>query len=81
MPKPAKPRRLLNKGPCDIRREIPENIFGMLLSSIVYIDPGPSSNLIAEVTIGPRVAYISVFVGFMTPSKSPLVEYPAPIYC
>jgi hypothetical protein len=77
-PKPAKASSCLNKDPCDINREIPENIFGMLLSSIVYTDPGPSSNLIAEVTIGPRVAYMSVFVGFMTPSKSPLVEYPAP---
>ncbi|MER5175072.1 MAG: hypothetical protein ABJB73_04750 [Candidatus Nitrosocosmicus sp.] len=55
-PNPTKARRRLNKGPCDIKREIPENILGMLLSSIVYIKLGPSLNFIAEVTIGPRVA-------------------------
>jgi len=55
-PIPAKASNCLNKDPCDINREIPENIFGMLLSSIVYTATGPSSNLIAEVTVGPRVA-------------------------
>ncbi len=57
-PNPTKPRMRLNKGPCDIKPEIPENILGMLLSSIVYIKFKPSSNFIAEVTIEPSVAFI-----------------------
>src|SRR5688572_17374340 len=35
----------------------------------------PSLNFIAEVTIGPLVAYTFVFVGLITPNRSPLVEY------